>query len=277
MAKSEKELSTPEKREKKLKDYYKKLPLFKVKDILLGIKRKSQVYKDMGQKVPKNLISIQRSLYYIIKKKEEEQMKKNREENPVKLSEYAKNFLREVDRRKEIEANTQSQINLFSEDINEDDLSTEKLQDVSRKIRKGDWEEMNPKAFRESLSKSKHSKMLTVYGVSDLAKMKLYKLNGYDIGFALKKNDGKYQEIVAVHNNEEGVSGIGKLLMNAAIKEGGCILDHFDSAILTNLYKSLGFEETERYDYDPQYDPDQSFKNTYGELAVVYRKHKNCA
>lgn len=76
MAKSDKELSTPEKREKKLKDYYKKLPLFKVKDILLGIKRKSQVYKDMGQKVPKNLISIQRSLYYIIKKKEKEQMEK---------------------------------------------------------------------------------------------------------------------------------------------------------------------------------------------------------
>jgi hypothetical protein len=100
MTKSDKELSTPEKREKKLKDYYKKLPLFKVKDILLGIKRKSQIYKDMGQKVPKNLISIQRSLYYIIKKKEEEQMKKakqtaNTVNESIKLAGLARGFIKQ--------------------------------------------------------------------------------------------------------------------------------------------------------------------------------------
>lgn len=100
MAQSDKELSTPEKREKKLKDYYRKLPLFKVKDILLGIKRKSQIYKDMGQKVPKNLISIQRSLYFIIKKKEEEQMKKakqtaNTVNESVKLAGLARGFIKQ--------------------------------------------------------------------------------------------------------------------------------------------------------------------------------------
>jgi hypothetical protein len=106
MAQSDKELSTPEKREKKLKDYYKKLPLFKVKDILLGIKRKSQVYKDMGQKVPKNLISIQRSLYYIIKKKEEEQMEKakqtaNTVNESIRLAGLAKGFVSEKSLGKE--------------------------------------------------------------------------------------------------------------------------------------------------------------------------------
>lgn len=100
MEKSDKELSTPKKREKKLKAYYKKLPLFKVKDILLGIKRKSQIYKDMGQKVPKNLISIQRSLYYIIKNKEEEQMEKakqtaNTVNESIKLAGLARGFIKQ--------------------------------------------------------------------------------------------------------------------------------------------------------------------------------------
>jgi hypothetical protein len=81
LSEADEEMSTPEKRIAAQKEYYKKLPLFKLKDILVGLKRKSKIYKDMGQKVPKPLISQQRTLYYIIKKKEEEQMEKKTTES----------------------------------------------------------------------------------------------------------------------------------------------------------------------------------------------------
>jgi hypothetical protein len=47
---------------------------------------------------------------------------------------------------------------------------------------------------------------------------------GTNIGFALKKKNGGYKEIVAVHNNEPDVKNVGKELMKAAIKNRGCYL-----------------------------------------------------
>ena len=131
----------------------------------------------------------------------------------------------------------------------------------------------NPAEFKKSLSKSKHQEMLTDYDAKELKKMKLFKLKGYNIGFALKKKDGKHQEIVAVHNNEPNVKGIGKDLMKAAIKNGGVYLDHF-SGYLDDFYSSLGFVEYDRDKFDPQYDEDGSFRAKYGEADVVYRKLK---
>lgn len=125
------------------------------------------------------------------------------------------------------------------------------------------------------MEKSKHKEMLTPYSTNELSKMKLYKLNGYNIGFALKKRDGGYKEIVAVHNNEPEIKNVGKELMKAAIKYGGCYLDHFDGH-LSAFYDSLGFEEYDRDKFDAQYDQDGSFRNKYGESDVIYRKLKNC-
>jgi hypothetical protein len=151
----------------------------------------------------------------------------------------------------------------------------EKRQDVVNKIRNNEWEKQDPKRFKEAISNSKHSQMLTDYSESDFAKMKLFKLNGYNIGFALKKFNGDYSEIVSVFNNEINVSNIGKELINAAIKNGGCYLDHFDG-FLSGLYQSLGFIEYKRDKFDPTYDQDKSFRNKYGEADIIYRKHKNC-
>ena len=133
--------------------------------------------------------------------------------------------------------------------------------------------ENDAKSFKKSLSKSKHSEMLTDYDEKELKKMKLFKLKGYNIGFALKKKDGKYNEIVAVHNNEPNVKGIGTDLMKAAIANGGEYLDHFDG-FLTKFYQKLGFEEYARDKFDPQYDEDGSFRAKYGEADVIYRKLK---
>lgn len=162
-----------------------------------------------------------------------------------------------------------NQLNEQTDDIN-------KQSDVLNKIRNGEWESpQNAKSFKQSMGKSKHGEMLTPYSTNELAQMKLYKLVGYNIGFALKKKDGKYKEIVAVHNNEPDVKNIGKDLMRAAIKYGGCYLDHFDG-YLSSFYDSLGFEEIDRDKFDPQYDQDGSFRKKYGAADVIYRKYKNC-
>ena len=144
--------------------------------------------------------------------------------------------------------------------------------DVIQAIRNDEWEPQNPKAFHTALNKSKHGAMLTPYSVSELSKMNLFKLNGYDIGFALKELNGEFQEIVGVFNNEPEIKGIGKELVKASIRNGGRYLDHFDG-YLSGLYHSLGFEEYKRDKFDPQYDEDGSFRAKYGPADVIYRKY----
>ena len=122
---------------------------------------------------------------------------------------------------------------------------------------------------------SKHKEMLTSYSTGELAQMKLYKLTGYNIQFALRKKNDGCKEIVAVHNNEPDVKNVGKELVKSAIKSGSCYLDHFDGYI-SSFYDSLDFEEYGRDKFEAQYDQDGSFRNKYGESDVIYRKHKNC-
>jgi hypothetical protein len=132
-----------------------------------------------------------------------------------------------------------------------------------------------PQEFYSSLMQSKHKSMLTPYTPEELSKMKLFKLPGYNIGFALKNynSNNDFSEIVAVHNNEPTVKGIGKPLVNASVKNGGKYLDHFDG-YLSQLYKDNGFVEYKRDAYDPQYDEDGAFRNKYGKQDVVYRVHQ---
>lgn len=168
------------------------------------------------------------------------------------------------------------QVALFEETLDEVETAVATRDEVISALRQGEWSEPDAVEFHRALSKSKHSQMLTPYSTSELSKMKLFKLKDYDIGFALKQfEDGTYSEIVSVFNNEPGISNIGKELMQAAIDNGGCYLDHYDG-FLSNLYKSMGFEEYKRYNFDPQYDPDGSFASKYGKADVIFRKHKNC-
>jgi len=140
-------------------------------------------------------------------------------------------------------------------------------------IRNDQWEDVTPDQFRKSLSSSKHKEMLSDYNTSELAKMKLFKVPGFDIGFALKDHgDEPFTEIVAVHNNSP-IRGIGDDLVQAAVRNGGKYLDHFEG-MLDKLYSRNGFVEYKRVPYNPEYDPDGSFKNKYGAASVVYRVHK---
>lgn len=164
--------------------------------------------------------------------------------------------------------------NLYNAQINEHDNN--KRDKILFLIKNDQWDEQNPQDFYNSLNNSKHPLMLTDYTPAELSQMKLFKLKNFNIGFALKKFNGQYSEIVAVHNNEPDVKNIGDELMNAAIRNGGCYLDHFDG-FLSDLYSRNGFEEYKREPYNPEYDKNGAFKSNYGEQDVIYRVHHNCA
>ena len=117
-----------------------------------------------------------------------------------------------------------------------DDTSNENSTDVIVAITRGNFEK-DAEKFYNSFTKSKKIEFLTPYKISDLEKFDLFKVKGYNIGFAIKP-DG---DIILVHNNEK-VKGIGDLLLKKAIENGGTSLDHFDG-FLTGFYSRFGFIE----------------------------------
>ena len=187
----------------------------------------------------------------------------------------------ESSRLREIEYNTRLASDLFGLQESGDE---QKSAEAVSKINEGQWEPQSADSFYFSLTcqdqepetcHNKHPEMTTVYSTADLSKMELYKLEGLNAGFALKEKDGKIQEVVAVHNNEPGVAGIGKLLMEKAIAHGGCYLDHFATNALNGLYSSMGFEDYKVMEFDPQY-VSKEFVAKYGEADIIFRKHNSC-
>lgn len=128
-----------------------------------------------------------------------------------------------------------------------------------------------PIEFSKSLLNSKHAEMLTPYSISELTKMKLFKVPNYNIGYALKISE-EGTNIVSVHNNEPNVKGIGKSIIKSAIRNGGDMLDHFETEKLNKLYSETGFVEYARDKYNPIYDEGSKFANKYGKIDIIYRK-----
>lgn len=150
-----------------------------------------------------------------------------------------------------------------SQQLNEDDSDN----DIISKIKNDDFEINNIRNFIKSMNSGSRSEMLTPYGENDFGKMKTYKVNGYNAGFAIK-NDG---DIVSVHNNS-GVAGIGSLLIKAAIKHGGNKLDHFDG-FLTGFYSKLGFKLVSSDEWNDDYAPSNwKYKpiNAYDPNSSIY-------
>lgn len=154
-------------------------------------------------------------------------------------------------------------------------MPTDERSKVIAQIEQGDWEEHNPESFQKSLSTSNHPLMLTPYSNDELSKMKLFKVKGKNIGFALKKREDSTQsEIVAVHNNEPGVKNIGDHLIQSAVKHGGTHADYFDGP-LTDLYKRNRFITYKKEKFDPQYDEGGKFEAKYGKKDVHYVVHQS--
>jgi hypothetical protein len=136
---------------------------------------------------------------------------------------------------------------LLMEDVVKED-TYENKNEIIEKISNGGWE-TTPEEFLNSVNSSKRVEYMTSYTIEELSTFKLFKLEGYNIGFALKEDD-----IILVHNNE-GIGGIGKLLINKAIEFGGNKLDHFDG-FLTGFYRSLGFVMYSNDFFLDEYAPD---------------------
>lgn len=138
-----------------------------------------------------------------------------------------------------------------------------------KRILNGDFEVDNHRNFLNSMNQSQRKEMLSDYTVDDFKEMTTYKVNGYNVGFAIK-DDG---DIVSVHNNS-GIGNISEPLLRMAIKYGGTKLDHFDGR-LSNIYEPLGFKEYDRYKWDDQYAPKNWDYEKYGKPDVVMRRLQN--
>lgn len=84
---------------------------------------------------------------------------------------------------------------------------------------------------------------------AEFLKMRLFKLKGFDAGFALKP-DGN---IVAMHNHS-AARWLTRALIPAAIERGGTKLDHFDGP-LSAIYASLGFNVVKCEAWNDEYAP----------------------
>jgi len=131
-----------------------------------------------------------------------------------------------------------------------DDITNENINDVIIAIKNNDFD-TDSKKFYDSFNKSERLQYLTPYTVEDIKSFKTYKVRGYNIGFAIKRNG----DIILVHNNENNIKGIGDLLINKAIEFGGDHLDHFDG-YLTGFYKKNGFSLKNNIYFDEQYKPE---------------------
>lgn len=123
---------------------------------------------------------------------------------------------------------------LLMEDVVAEDVRESK-DEVIQAITRGSLE-TTPEEFLASVKASTRVEYMTPYTVDELAAFNLFKVEGFNIGFAVKE-DG---DIILVHNNA-GVGGIGRLLIEKAVHNGGKKLDHFDG-FLTGFYRGMGFE-----------------------------------
>lgn len=159
--------------------------------------------------------------------------------------------------------------------INEDGSKEKERADVIKKIRKNEFVRNDYKAFLNHLEDNKRNSFLSHYSVEDFENdnVQTFELRDYEIGYALKPMQNGDVDIISVHNNEPGIGGIGKELIQSAIRNGGTTLDHFDG-FLSNLYGSMGFKEYDRYNWDEQYAPKNWDYKTYGTPDVVMRRLK---
>ena len=145
--------------------------------------------------------------------------------------------------------------------------------DVKQRILHDKWEPKNPERFIESLSKSKRPEFLSEYTPETLSDdaFELYKLKGYDIGFALHPNENYYlRDIISVHNNSKRAKNVGDYLIEAAKRKGGSTLDHYDG-YLSNFYGNHGFKEYNRLKWNKEFAPTTWDYETYGKPDVVLR------
>lgn len=161
-------------------------------------------------------------------------------------------------------------------------ISIDKQKHVENLIRSEKWEIVSPEEFRQSKkSNTFKNNYLLDYDDETMREMDLYKLFGYNIGFALKKrNDSSSEvrdEVVSVHNNEPDVRNIGKLIMKSALSRGGIYLAHFvvkDNDFLSKFYEELNYRVYRKEKIDLNYKGDNNIAYILGfDTEVHFRKY----
>ena len=152
----------------------------------------------------------------------------------------------------------------------EDDKTVEVLNKMSIP---SNWIRNNYNDFINSLNKSSRPGFLTHYTPEELKQkgVQTFQLNGYNIGYALDKQEDGNVDIICVHNNEPQVHNIADVLLQQAKNNGGTQLDHFDGK-LSDIYSRNGFEEYDRAKWNDEYAPYDWDYEKYGRPDVVFRR-----
>jgi hypothetical protein len=146
-----------------------------------------------------------------------------------------------------------SYLRLYYDDLLMQDVVAEEVMEskdeVLEKLLRGSLE-TTPEEFLSSVKASSRLEFMTPYTEEELSRIKLFKVEGFNIGFAVKE-DG---DIILVHNNEK-VGGIGRLLIEKAVENGGTKMDHFDG-FLTGFYRELGFILESNEQFNDEWTPE---------------------
>ena len=133
------------------------------------------------------------------------------------------------------------------------EIIKENKDEAISRITNNNWEVDTPElveSFLASINTSTRVEFMTPYTADELSNFRLFKVDGMNIGFAIKE----YGDITLVHNNE-GIGGIGNILIQKAIEFGGEKLDHFDG-FLTGFYRNLGFKLTSNGHFNDEWTPE---------------------
>ena len=150
-------------------------------------------------------------------------------------------------------------------------LTTERV-DVLNKINNDIYKRNDYASFIAEVARNKRAEFLTPYTIEEFKKhnVQTFQVEGYEIGFALKPIGNGDMDIISVHNNTD-IRGIGKALIDSAIRMGGTTLDHFDG-FLSDFYSKKGFKEIDRYKWNPAYAPQNWDYEKYNTPDVILRR-----
>ena len=171
----------------------------------------------------------------------------------------------------------------FSNILDESAYEEQPDSEIFKNIREGKWDtngdlEHDYPIFMEAMRKSRHPASLTWYTMDEYARCKarLYKVAGFDAGFAIKNDPENKGEIVSVFNNTN-IRGVAPELMKKAVEYGGDHLDHYAYPRLNDVYSGAGFEEYQQFPWDDKFAPKDWNYEKDGRPHVIMRGLKSYA
>ena len=119
--------------------------------------------------------------------------------------------------------------------------------------------------FRISLKSNSKNVNLELHSNKEYDSFRVYTHSTHDCGFAITPGN----ELINLFNNSR-VKGLGKEAIRAAIELGADNLNCFDGP-LVSIYNSMGFIETSRVTFNPNFAP-YNWNNAMGTPDVVFLK-----